>query len=231
MIRLRKSNERLHTVQGGQETWESFSSDGSADPVPGFRSLQSFREVSLAPGAEVQFEAGRDLEVLTYVWIGSLLMEDPGGTTVMLETGEFHRSAAKPGAIHRGTNGSLVEPARHFQFLITPDRKAGQPPAEKRRFPMAERRGILKLLGSRTGRDASLRLRQDVSVYSSILDSGHHLIHELAPERGAWLHVVNGRIQLVDHVLEAGDEAFLAEEAAVSLTARGPSEILLLDLI
>jgi hypothetical protein len=96
---------------------------------------------------------------------------------------------------------------------------------------MAERRGILRLLVSRSGRDSSLRLRQDVSVYSSILDAGHHLIHELAPERGAWLHVVNGCLQLVDHVLEAGDEAFLVGEAAVSVTARGPSEILLLDLI
>lgn len=226
MISLRKSKERLHTVNGGQETWQSFS----ADP-PGFRSLESFREESLAPGASFQFQAGHDLEILTYVWIGSLIVEEPGGRSVMLETGEFHRSAARQGSLHRGYNGSLVEGARIFQFLVTPDRKVGHTPAEKRRFPMAERRGVLRLLVSRNGRDASLRLRQDVSIYSSILDSGHHLIHELAPERGAWLHVVNGRIQLVDHVLEAGDEAFLVGEAAVSMTARGPSEILLLDLI
>jgi redox-sensitive bicupin YhaK (pirin superfamily) len=231
MIRLRKSSERLHTIDGGRETWQSLGAGDSSDGAPGFRSLESFREESLAPGASFQFQAGHDLEILTYVWIGSLFLEDPGGKAVKLETGEFHRSAAKPGAIHKARNASPVEPARLFQFLITPDLKSSQTPAEKRRFPMAERRGILRLLVSRNGRDASLRLRQDVSVYSSILDSGHHMIHELAPERGAWLHVVNGRLQLIDHVLEAGDEAFLAGEVAVSMTARGPSEILLLDLI
>jgi len=226
VINLRKSRERLHTVNGGQETWQSFS----ADPA-GFRSLESFREECLAPGASFQFETGRDLEILTYVWIGSLIVEDQEGQSFTVETGEFHRSAAKPGSLHRGRNGSDAEDARIFQFFITPDRKVGPPPAEKRRFPQAERRGVLRLLMSRNGRDASLRLRQDVSIYSSILDSGHHLIHELAPDRGAWLHVVNGRIQLIDHVLEAGDEAFLVGEAAVSMTARGPAEILLLDLI
>jgi redox-sensitive bicupin YhaK (pirin superfamily) len=212
-------------VQGGQETWQSFSADPS-----GFRSLESFREESLAPGASFQFQVGHDLEILTYVWIGSVTIEEPAGGTVTMETGEFHRSTARQGTLHRGTNGSLVEDARIFQFLITPDRKDGPARPEKRRFPMAERRGVLRLLVSRNGRDSSLRLRQDVSIYSSILDSGHHLIHELVPNRGAWLHVVNGRIQLVDHVLEAGDEAFLVGEAAVSMTARGPSEILLLDL-
>jgi len=225
MIRLRKSKDRLHTVKGGQETWQSFSADPS-----GFRSLESFREESLAPGASFGFQVDHDLEILTYVWIGSVRLEEPAGGTVLIETGEFHRSAARQGTQHRGTNGSLVEDARIFQFLITPDRKVGQTRPEKRRFPMAERRGVLRLLVSQNGRDSSLRLRQDASIYSSILDSGHHLIHELVPDRGAWLHVVNGRIQLVDHVLEAGDEAFLVGEAAVSMTARGPSEILLLDL-
>ena len=231
MIRLRKSSERLHTAIGGHESWLSLFADGLVDQAPGFRSLESFREEVLAPGDSFQFQAGRDLEILTYVWIGCLIIELPDGKTLALETGEFHRSAVKPGAIHRGRNGSPAEPVRLFQFQITPDRKSSQTPAEKRRFPMAERRGVLRLLGSRNARDASLRLRQDVSVYSSILDSGHHLIHELAPERGAWLHVVNGRLKLVDHVLEAGDEAFLVGEAAVSLTARDPSEILLLDLV
>ena len=94
MINLRKSRERLHTVNGGQETWQSFS----ADPA-GFRSLESFREESLAPGASFQFETGRDLEILTYVWNGALILEDPGGRKIALETGECHRATAKNGLL------------------------------------------------------------------------------------------------------------------------------------
>ncbi len=66
MINLRKSRDRLHTVNGGQETWQSFSDETSAHAAPGFRSLESFREESLAPGAAFQFQAARDLETVSY---------------------------------------------------------------------------------------------------------------------------------------------------------------------
>jgi quercetin 2,3-dioxygenase len=95
---------------------------------------------------------------------------------------------------------------------------------------MTERRGVLRLLVSQDGREGSLRLRQDAGVYSSILDPGHHLIHEMASGRGAWLHVIGGRIHLAGRVMDPGDGASLQDEAAVSLTAQVASKILLFDL-
>jgi len=41
---------------------------------------------------------------------------------------------------------------------------------------------------------------------------------------------VKGRIQLVDHLLRAGDGASLVDEPAVSWTAQETCEILLFDL-
>lgn len=204
MITLKRSKDRLR--------------------VEGFRTLTWLREDDLEPGQEFEVAA----EVLTYVCAGSVRLEDASGRRTIVEAGECHRSGSGAG---RGVNVSPSEPARIFQCHITPDRRVLQTPAEQRRFPLAERRGLLRLLASRTGRGASLRLRQDAGVYSSILDPGHHLVHELSAGRAAWLHVVKGRIQLVDQILEAGDGASLVEEAAVSLTAREPSEILLFDLV
>ena len=67
-------------------------------------------------------------------------------------------------------------------------------------------------------------------MYSALLDPGQHVVHELAPVRGAWLHVVQGEITLGDLVLTAGDGAGVTTERAVSLTARERSEILLFDV-
>lgn len=231
MITLKKSKDRVRTLHGGRETWHSFNTDSPFDPAhDGFRSLESLLEEGLAPGAAFEFLAPRNLEVLSYVWMGSVHLVDPGGRAVALEMGECHRSAARTGSRVRGVNDSRKEPARVFQCFLTPDRTILRTPADKRRFSLAERRGILRLMASRTGRDSSLRLRQDAGVFSSILDPGHHLVHELAAGRGAWLQIVKGRIQLVDQILEAGDGAAFVEEPAVSLTAREPSEILLFDL-
>jgi len=232
MITLRRAKERIRTITRGQETWRSFNSENPFDPGhDGFRSLECLREEWLAPGVEFEYRAPRNLEILTYVWNGALILEDPGGRKIALETGECHRATAKNGSLYRGWNGSRIDTARIFRGFVTPDRNILQTPGEKQRFPLAERRGVLRLLFSRDGRESSLRLRQDAGVYSSILDSGRHLVHELSSGRGAWLHMVKGKIQLVDQILEAGDGASFVEEPAVSLTAREPSEILLFDLV
>jgi quercetin 2,3-dioxygenase len=219
-------------MKDGQETLQSFNAENPFDPAHnGFRSLESLREEWLGPGVELAFRAPRNLEILTYVWKGSLILEDPIGRTTPLEMGECHRATARDGTLHRAWNSSRFETARVFQGFMTPDRSILQTPGEKMRFSLAERRGVLKLLFSRDGRDSSLRLRQDAGVYSSILDRGHHLVHELSSGRGAWIHLVQGRIQVVDQMLEAGDGAAFVEEPAVSVTAREPSEILLFDLV
>lgn len=232
MITVRRAKQRIRTIHGGQETLRSFDAQNPFDPVhDGFRSLECLREEWLAPGVRFEVRAPRSLEVLTYVWKGALILEDPLGMKMSLEMGDCHRVTLKDGALCRGWNDSKIETTRVFQGFLTPDRGLLRSPGEKKRFSLSERRGVLRLLFSRDGRDSSLRLRQDAGVYSSILDPGHHLVHELPSGRGAWLHVVNGRLQLADQVLEAGDGASFVEEPAVSMTAREASEILLFDLV
>jgi redox-sensitive bicupin YhaK (pirin superfamily) len=67
-------------------------------------------------------------------------------------------------------------------------------------------------------------------LYSSLLEKGHHVVHELRSGRGAWLKVIAGRIRLIDQSVQAGDGAALEDELVVSFTAQEPSEILLFDL-
>jgi redox-sensitive bicupin YhaK (pirin superfamily) len=231
MITLRKAAQRRHLAQDGRGSWQDFdSAEAGASAPAGFRSLESFREERLDAGAGYQIQADHDLEVLTIALEGSMILEEAVGRTVNLEAGEFHRASVRGGTFQRGSNASAADPARLVQCFITPDRGVLQTPSEKKRFPVAERRGVLRLVVSRSGQQASLRIRQDAAVFSSMLDRGHHLIHELVAGRGAWLSVVDGRIQLGDQVLERGDSASFVDEPAVSLTAQERSEILLFDL-
>jgi redox-sensitive bicupin YhaK (pirin superfamily) len=75
-----------------------------------------------------------------------------------------------------------------------------------------------------------LRILQDSVVYSSIIDPGRHLIHELLPGRSAWVHVIDGEATLHDIVLTQGDGAGVTIEPSVSVTAQEDTEILLVDL-
>jgi redox-sensitive bicupin YhaK (pirin superfamily) len=170
------------------------------------------------------------MESITYVRQGSLVYQDRSGNLCRLEAGEFQHTSVRGGLGDRTLNGSFTDCSQVFHARITPDRSRVAPRAEKRRFSVAERLGTLRLVGSRDGRSQSLHIHQDVSMYSSVLLLGTHLVHELDSGRCAWLHVVKGHIVLGDHRLRTGDGAAFFEEAAVSFTAQGPSEILLFDL-
>lgn len=209
----------------------TFDAESPADPLRrGFRTLESLNEERLAPGMKLLLQPLKNLEVLTYVQEGALIEEEPSGKIRALEVGECRRSSARSGTPRWAVNRSLTEYAHAFQSCTSPGPKVPRARIEQKRFPVADRRGMLRLLASPDGKDESLQMRRDIRIYSSLLDPGHHLIHELAPSRAAWLHLVKGRIQLVDHILRAGDGACLVEEAAVSWTAQEASEILLFDL-
>jgi hypothetical protein len=230
-ISLRRSAERVLVSQGGGRMWMTFGSTGPVEAVAGgFRALESCVEHDLAPGMGFELYAHKDHDMLTYVEDGALTFRDSADRAGILRAGDFRRAGGRAGMVHRGVNASDTERAHVFQSGIASGPGPITPGDEQKRFSLAERRGILRRVASPDGRGGSLRLRQDAEVYSSILYSGTHLVHEFRPGRNGWVHVVSGRVRIGDHRLEEGDGAGLADEAAVSFLAEQPSEILLFDL-
>jgi quercetin 2,3-dioxygenase len=205
----------------------TFNPGRSADPFRhGFHALQMLNEDLLSPELSLFADPRAGVDVVTYVQEGTWIRPVEGH----LEAGEFERASDPRGGRQPALSGVSAATARVFQSCITATAVAPGPALERRRFARADREGILRLVVSPDGRDSSLRVRQDVRLYSSILLRGHHLIHELAEGRGAWLQVIAGSVDLRDHRLAAGDGAALDGEPAVTLTAREASEILLFDL-
>jgi hypothetical protein len=231
MITLRRSEERRHHTRGIHDTWMTFDPENKIDPLRrGFHALEPFNEESLGPEMGLSPHVQQDIEIITYVREGSLVHQDGVGGLGRLGPGEFQRTSVCRGVRHSALNGSLFDSAHVFQSCISSQGIGMRPLQEQKRFPIADREGILRIVVSPDGGHASLPIHQDVRLYSSILLIGHHLIHELGSGRGAWLHVVKGRVLLRSFDLRAGDGAALENEAAISFTAQEPSEILLFDL-
>jgi quercetin 2,3-dioxygenase len=231
MITVRRSEDRLHVRSRARESWMTFDPSKSVDPFRlGFHALESFNEERLSPDMALPSPSQENVDVLTYVQEGTLIREEASGRLGQLEAGEFQRTSARRDLRHPAAGGASIATTRVFQTCIRAEAVDPGPAQERRRFPRADREGVFRLVGSPDGRESSLRIRQDVRLYSSILLPGHHLIHELAEGRVAWLQVLQGRVRLRDHELGTGDGAALDGEAAVALTARGTSEILLFDL-
>lgn len=203
----------------------------TAYPTGAGDGLGTLEMIDLPPGGAVPPSSRDDTHLLTYVREGAVACEDSSGRLNIIRAGEFSRITGAPGARWTTANASRAEWAQLFRIDLGGAATGVEPGCEQKRFSLAERRGKLCLVASPDGREGSLRIHRDAAIYSSILDGGQHVVHELPAGRCAWLHVVAGDVALAGGVvLIKGDGVVVATERAVSFTAREDSEVLLLHL-
>jgi quercetin 2,3-dioxygenase len=224
MIALRKASERLHKGWRRRVAWLTFG------PTDGWSDIESLTECRLAPRVGIPRVSLRDVEVLTYVCEGALAFEDTLGGSGVVQAGEFQHITAGRGIHHSQKNASSTDIVRFIQIGLRPWKLDLDPEHDQKRFTTAQRRGGLCIIASHDARGGSLRIHQDAQIYSALLDPGTHVVHELAPARCQWLHIVQGEVELDDTVLTTGDGAGISAQRALSFTAREESEILLIDL-
>ncbi len=196
----------------------------------GFRSLRVINDDRVTPGAGFATHSHRDMEILTYVLEGALEHKDSLGTGAVIYPGEAQRMSAGTGIRHSEFNHSKTEPVHFLQIWIVPDQQGLQPSYEQRDFPLEEKRGKLRLIAAKDGREGAVTIHQDVDLYVSVLEPGDRVSHRLNPHRYAWLQVARGEANLNGYALKEGDGAAVSEEEQLSVSTDIGAEILLFDL-
>lgn len=231
MVQVRRSEERGHAQHGWLDSYHTFSFGHYYDPKHmGFRSLRVINQDRVEPGRGFGTHPHHDMEIISYVVKGALAHRDSTGTEEVIRPGEVQRMSAGTGIAHSEYNASQTDPVHFLQIWIEPERKGLEPGYEQRAFPEVEKRGKLRLVASRDGREGSVTVHQDAALFVAVLEAGERVTHALAPARHAWLQVVRGTVTLNDQVLHAGDGAAVSEEAALAITGQEPAEVLLFDL-
>ena len=231
MITLRQSSERGHFDHGWLNTYHSFSFDQYYDPrYMGFRTLRVINEDFVAPGRGFPTHGHRDMEIITYILEGALQHEDSMGNGSIIRPGDVQRMSAGTGVRHSEKNASKEERVHLLQIWILPDTVGLEPGYEQKAFTDAERRGKLRLIASNDGRDGSVTVHQDVSVFASILGAGESVVYDMDQARYAWIQVARGGVEVNGQRAAQGDGAIAMGESSLEIVAEQPSEILLFDL-
>ena len=230
MISIRRASERGHFDHGWLNTYHTFSFADYHDPrFMGFRALRVINDDRVAPGQGFGEHRHRDMEIVSYVLEGALAHRDSMGNSGVIRPGDVQRMSAGTGVQHIEFNGSQTDPVHFLQIWILPESQGTTPGYEQKTFPPETRRGKLRLIGSRDGREGSVTIRQDVDAFASVLETGQEVRHVLAPGRHAWLQVAAGALNLNGHPLGEGDGAAVTDEDELDIAGKG-SEFLLFDL-
>ncbi|MEQ1866222.1 MAG: pirin family protein [Micropepsaceae bacterium] len=230
-LTLRKAEDRGKANFGWLDSRHSFSFGEYHDPQHvGFGPLRVINDDRVAPGAGFPTHGHRDMEIISYVLDGALEHKDSIGTGSVIRPGDVQRMSAGTGIRHSEFNASKTEPVHFLQIWIVPERQGLSPGYEQKTFPSKETEGVLRLVGSRDGRDGSVTIHRDVDLYAARLVQGQEVKHVLRQGRGAWVHVARGAVALNGTRLKEGDGASLSTPGALHVDQADDAEMLLFDI-
>jgi redox-sensitive bicupin YhaK (pirin superfamily) len=232
MLKIRKASERGHADHGWLNTYHTFSfGDYHDSRFNGFRALRVVNEDRVQPGQGFGTHGHRDMEIISCVLEGQLAHRDSMGTSSVIVPGDVQYMSAGTGVRHSEFNASATEPVHFVQIWILPDAEGLAPRYDQKRFEDQARQGQLRLVGSKTGKEGSIEIRQDVNLYASILGPGESASLELPKGRHLWVQVLRGGLDVNGNALVAGDGLGAPSEAAFRFTGRDPGgEFLAFDL-
>jgi redox-sensitive bicupin YhaK (pirin superfamily) len=228
---VRKSEDRGRADFAWLKSSHSFSFGHYYDPRHmGFGPLRVINEDRVAPGGGFPTHPHRDMEIISYVLDGALEHKDSLGTGSVIRPGDVQRMSAGTGVRHSEYNASSKDPVHFLQIWILPERDGLEPSYEQKTFEAAEKRGALRLIASRNGREGSLTIHRDADVYATLLEPGEAVSHALEAGRGAWVQVAAGSVVIDGQRLQAGDGMAVEDAGELRLEAESSSEVLLFDV-
>ena len=187
-------------------------------------------EDRVEPGQGFPTHPHRDMEIVTYVLSGRWNTKTAWGTARCSARASF--SGCPPAREFCTVNSIRPKPSRCIctRSGSFRNRRGCRRAMSKRPSHSRKCRASCGVVASPDGRDGSLTIHQDVTVFLSTLAEGQSVTHPLTPGRHAWLQVLSGAVDLGGKALAAGDGVAVSEEPAVGIQATQPAEVMLFDL-
>ncbi|KAF3999467.1 pirin family protein [Glaciimonas immobilis] len=225
MLQLRKSSDRGVADHGWLQSRHTFSFGHYQDPQHmGFGPLLVINEDRVTPGQGFGTHGHRDMEIISFVLDGALEHKDSLGTGSVLHYGDVQRMSAGTGVRHSEFNSSASDPLHFLQIWIEPSVKGIPPGYEEKHFTPAAKQGQLRLIASSDGRDGSVLIHQDASIFAALPGKEDILTHDLAAGRTGYVHVIRGAISVNGTVLMTGDALKISDESLITLSGAGSTE-------
>lgn len=228
---LRSSSERGYFDHGWLKTFHSFSFGEYHDRrFMGFRSLRVINEDMVSPGEGFPSHGHQNMEIITYILDGALEHKDSMGSGSVIRPGDVQYMSAASGVMHSEFNPSSEVPVHLLQIWILPDKNGGDPLYRESHFTKENRINRLCPVASPDGRDGSIAIRQNSTLYASLLENGKTINFQGKKDRYYWFQCARGSIRVEDTILNAGDGLALSEVEHIEIMGLSDAEFILFDL-
>ncbi|MEI6860982.1 MAG: pirin family protein [Verrucomicrobiota bacterium] len=227
----RPAAARGQTELGWLHSRHSFSFGEYHDPAHmGFRSLIVLNDDVVEVGGGFGTHPHRDAEIFSYVIAGELEHRDSLGNGRIIRAGDLQYMSAGSGVRHSEFNPSKSAAAHFLQVWLRPSERGGAPRYAERALGDQAKPDALTLLFAGEARDRATAIRADAEIYYGRLVAGKTLAFAPGVQRGLWVQVIRGTLDVLGTQLGEGDGAAVEYVATLGLTARKDAEFLVFNL-
>jgi redox-sensitive bicupin YhaK (pirin superfamily) len=231
MLFLRKSTDRGYADHGWLKSFHSFSFAGYHDPkFMGWGNLRVINEDYVAPGMGFGKHGHRNMEIISYVLTGELAHEDSMGNIEGIPPGDIQRMSAGTGVTHSEFNHAKDQTTHLLQIWIEPNILEIEPSYEQKTIPLSDKQGKLRLVASPDNADGSVKISADAKVYAGLFDGLQSAQLRLNPKRKAYVHLIQGSLDINGQNLEGGDALLIEAENQLTISNGKSAEVLVFDL-
>lgn len=231
ILRIKKSANRGHVSNDWLDSYHSFSVAGYYNPAYlHYSVLRVINEDTISPAEGFAMHPHKNMEIITYMLHGVLRHEDSLFSSSVIKAGDVQCMTAGTGIVHSEYNASNVDKAHFLQIWIFPNKKLLEPSYSVQNFTETQKTDRWCLIVSNDGREGSLKIHQDISLFSTILNKNKCLEYDVPKNRSVYVQVVKGEANINGQSLEAGDAAFLNGHAILTIQSIEQVELLLFDL-
>jgi len=231
MLQVLKNSQRGAADHGWLQSNHSFSFGHYYNPEQmGFGPLLVINEDRVQPARGFGTHSHENMEIISYVLSGALEHKDSMGNGSVIRYGDVQRMSAGTGVSHSEFNHSSTERVHFLQIWINPNVTGITPSYEEKHFDAASKENQLRLIASQNGKDGSVLIHQDASIYAAILNGETTLTHQLAPNRTSYVHLIRGQVEVNGTKLTTGDALKIQQESLVEFSNAADAELLMFDL-
>jgi redox-sensitive bicupin YhaK (pirin superfamily) len=231
MLQLRKSQDRGYADHGWLKSFHSFSFAGYHDPqFMGWGNLRVINEDRVATGMGFGKHGHRNMEIISYVLSGELAHQDSMGNIESIPPGDVQRMSAGSGVTHSEFNHAKDQTTHFLQIWIEPNVLEIAPSYEQKTIPLVDKQGKLRLIASPDAAQGSVKIFADARVYAGLFDGLQSAQLQLDPKRKAYVHLIQGSLDINSQTLKGGDALLIEAETQLAISNGKSAEVLVFDL-
>lgn len=210
-LTLYPANERGIADFGWLKARHSFSFGSYYDPGKmGFANLRVINDDIITASKGFALHPHQNAEIFSYVLSGEIEHKDTLGNGSVVTAGGIQYMSAGSGVHHSEFNPSNTEPLHLLQTWLHPAQPNTMPRYQHMQIPEDEKDGRLKLFLSHDGRNGSIKMLADASIYAATLNHTQRIQLRHPKNRNGWLQLAKGSLEVNGRQLQAGDGLAIA---------------------